>query len=231
MEEFETIDLREYIEIIRKRIWIIAVITVLAVATSGIISFFILEPVYETSTTLMVGKTKEQEAQIQYNDILLSQKLVKTYGEIAKSRTVSKEVIQNLQLELTPEQLKEKVSVNLVGDTEIIMVKVQDTDPALTATVANNLAQVFMKHVVKIMRVDNVQVIDKAEIPIKPIKPRVMLNILIAGLVGLMVSLGMVFLLEYLDNTIKTPADIEKYLELPIIGAIPVIDEKTNGME
>ncbi|MEW9123456.1 MAG: Wzz/FepE/Etk N-terminal domain-containing protein [Thermotaleaceae bacterium] len=231
MEELETIDLREYFQIIVKRIWLILLIGFLFAATSGIISFFVLEPVYETSTTLMVGKTKEQETQIQYNDVLLSQKLVKTYGEIAKSRTVSKEVIDNLKLEMTPEELKGKVSVNLVGDTEIIMVKVQDTDPALTATLANNLAQVFMKHVVRIMKVDNVQVIDKAEIPIRPIKPRPMLNIAIATMIGLMLGLGIVFLLEYLDNTIKTPGDVEKHLDLPIIGAIPVINELTADVD
>lgn len=231
MEEFETIDLREYFEIIWNKIWVVLLISFLLAATSGVISFFILEPVYETSTTLMVGKTKELETQIQYNDVLLSQKLVKTYGEIAKSRTVSKEVIDNLKLDLNPEQLKGKISVNLVGDTEIIMVKVQDTDPALATTIANNLAQVFMKHVVRIMKVDNVQVIDKAEIPIKPIRPRPMLNVAIATFTGLMLGLGIVFLLAYLDNTVKTPSDVEKYLELPIIGAIPVINEITADVD
>ncbi|WZL73658.1 Wzz/FepE/Etk N-terminal domain-containing protein [Clostridiaceae bacterium 35-E11] len=229
MEEMETIDLREYIDVIRKRIWIIVLIAVIAVTTSGIISFFILEPVYETFTTMMVGKTKSQEQMIEYSDVLLSQKLVKTYGEIAKSRTVSKEVIQNLSLNMTAEQLKQKISVNPVGDTEIIMIKVQDTNPVLATKIANNVAVVFMKHVTNIMKVDNVQVIDKAEIPQGPIKPRPLLNILIAGFIGLMLGFGIVFLLEYLDNTIKTPNDVEKYLDLPIIGMIPMIDEKTTG--
>jgi len=228
MGEMDVIDLREYFDVIRKRIWIILLIAVVATITAGIISFFILEPIYETSTTMMVGNTKSQEQMIEYTDVLLSQKLVKTYGEIAKSRTVSKEVISNLKLDMSPEQLKGKVNVNLVGDTEIIMIKVQDTDPELAAKIANDLAGVFMKHVIQIMRVDNVQVIDKAEIPRRPIKPRPSLNMVIAGFVGLMTGLGIVFLLEYLDNTIKTPSDVEKYLELPIIGAIPEMDGKAE---
>ena len=228
MEQIDEIDLREYIFIIRKRIWIILLITVVSVAASGLVSFYVLESVYETHTTMMVGKTK-QEQMIEYNDVLLSQKLVKTYGEIARSRIVSKEVIENLNLEYTPEQLKNKVSVSPVKDTEIIMISVQDSDPAKAAEIANNVALVFIKHVVAIMNVDNVQVIDKAEIPQNAIKPREMLNMAIAGLLGLMLSFGIVFLLEYLDNTIKSPGDVEKYLELPTIGTIPEINEKDHS--
>ena len=228
MEEMDVIDLREYVEIIRKRIWIILLITAVTMTTSGIVSFFILDPIYETSATMIVGKTKNNEKSVEYQDVLLSQKLVKTYGEIAKSRTVSSEVIRNLSLQLTPEQLRSKVTVSPVGDTEIIMIKVQDNDPALATSIANNLAVVFMKHVVQIMKVDNVQVIDWAVTPIHPIKPRKGMNIAIAGVLGLMVGLGIVLLLEYLDNTIKTPYDVEKYLQLPIIGAIPATDEKNT---
>lgn len=145
MEEMEIIDLREYIEVIRKRFWIIVMITVIAVATSGIISYFVLEPVYEASTTLMVGKDQNSEQMIEYSDGLLSKKLVKTYSEIGKSRTVAKEVIKNLDLDLTPVQFKEKVSVNSVGDMEIIMIKVQDVNPRVAASIANNLATVLKR--------------------------------------------------------------------------------------
>lgn len=231
MEENDAIDLQEIIDILRQRIGIILIITAVCLVTSGVVSFFILEPIYETSTTMIVGKTRSQEQIIEYSDVLLSQKLVKTYGEIAKSRIVSNEVISNLGLELTPEQLKEKVTVTPVGDTEIIMIKVHDNSPVLATDIANNVAQVFMKHVIGIMKVDNVQVIDKAEIPIRPIKPRHLLNISIAGMLGLMLAVGIVFLLEYLDNTIKSSKDVEKYLELPIIGAIPQICEQEERQQ
>lgn len=231
VEEMEVIDLREYVDIIRKRIWIILLITAIAVITSAVVSFFILDPVYETYTTMMVGKTKSQEAMIEYSDVLLSQKLVKTYGEIAKSTIVSKEVIRDLKLSLTPEELKQKIQVNSVRDTEIIMIKVQDTDPKLAKDIANDLAQVFKRHVIKIMKVDNVQVIDKAEVPKNPVKPRPHLNIMIAGVLGIMIGLGIVFLLEYLDNTIKTPYDVEKYLDLPIMGTIPMMDEYESSKQ
>jgi capsular polysaccharide biosynthesis protein len=227
MEELETIDLREYIHIIRKRIWIIILITAVAVLSSSVISFFILPSVYETATTMMIGKPKEQEQRMEYNDVLLSQKLVKTYGKLAESRLVSSEVIEDLGLTITPEEFIQKINVSPVQDTEIIMIKVQDRNPKLAAAIANDLALVFQKYVTNIMKVDNVQIIDKAEIPKEPVKPKPLFNMAIAGFLGIMVGFGVVFLLEYLDNTIKTPNDVEKYLELPIIGVIPIVEEKT----
>ena len=86
-----------------------------------------------------------------------------------------------------------------------------------------------MDSVKKFMKVENVQVIDEAQVPKNPIKPRPMLNIAIAGVLGLMFGIFLVFLLEYLDNTIKTPEDVEKYLQLSVIGAIPKVkNDKTK---
>lgn len=225
MEETE---LRELFLIILRRFWIIVLITVISVATSGIVSYFVLDFEYETFTTLMLSKPNTgigTNEIIQYNDILLNQKLVSTYGEIAKSRIVSNEVIKNLELDLTPEQLRNKVSVSLVKDTEIIKIVVNDNSPELAAKIANETAQVFKRNVVNMMKIENVQVIDKAEVPINPVKPRPMLNMVIAGVLGVMISVFLIFFLEYIDNTIKTPSDVERYLDLPIIGMIPKSSE------
>lgn len=220
----EELSLMEYIYIIQRKFWVIALITVISVIISGVVSFYVLVPEYETFTTLMLSKPNTgmvvNEA-IQYNDVLLNQKLVLTYEQIAKSRLVSNEVIKNLGLNLTPEQLGKKVKVSLVEDTEIIKIVVNDNDPELAARIANETAQVFKKNIAIIMKIENVQVIDKAEVPINPAKPRPMLNIAIAGILGIMISLLLVFLLEYMDNTIKTPSDIESYLNTPVIGMIP----------
>ena len=91
--------------------------------------------------------------------------------------------------------------------------------------IANKVAEVFKQKVVELMDVENVQVIDRAEVPISPVKPKKELNIAIATFIGLMTGLGIIFLIEYLDNTIKTPEDIEKHLGLPVIGTIPVFPE------
>ena len=176
----------------------------------------------------LVGKPKDYQSydqKLEYNELLLNQKLVTTYGEIVKSRVVTDEVINNLGLDLTYKEFTEKVNVNLVKDTEIIKIEVTDTNPQLATKIANETAQVFMKSVMDIMKVENIQVIDEAQVPESPINPRPKLNMAIAGVLGLMVSIFLVFLLEYLDNTIKTPEDVQRYLELPVIGTIPNIED------
>ena len=223
----EEMELRDLFEIVRKRLGLIVLITVVSLLISAVVSFFLLDEVYETSTTLMVGKIQNNQTNtIEYNDILANQKLVNTYSEIAKSDRVLDKVIEKLQLQLKPSNLRQKISVASVKETEIIRITVEDTDPGFATDLANAIAEVFMKEVVDIMKLDNVQVIDVAKVPEEPVKPKPLLNIAIAGVLGLMLGLGVVFLIEYLDNTIKVSEDIEKYLELPVLGVIPMFEEK-----
>ncbi|MHB1391557.1 MAG: YveK family protein [Clostridia bacterium] len=221
--ELDAIELREIFGIIRKRLLLIAIIVVVVVIIAGTLSYFVLDKQYEATTSLILGKPNDfnSNPQLQYNDVLLYQKLVKTYGEIAKSRTVSEKVIDAMKLNMTAEQLQEKITVTPVGDTELIKIKVVDNNPEMAANIANKLAEVFKNQVVQIMRVENVQVVDTAKVPDSPIKPRPTMNIAIAFMIALMTGVGVAFLLEYLDHTIKTPQDVEKYLELPVIGVIP----------
>ena len=81
-----------------------------------------------------------------------------------------------------------------------------------------------MEEVVDIMRIENVHIIDEARLPEYPIRPQPLLNLALAGVLGLMLGLGLVFLIEYLDNTVKTSESIEKRLELPVLGVIPSFD-------
>ena len=154
----------------------------------------------------------------------MSQKLVNTYSQIVKSRSIAEDVIKKLDLDLTPSQVQDMLSVSGVGDTEVIQIKVKNENPQLAANIANTVADVFKKEVKSMMKVDNVSTIDTAEIPVNPVSPNKMMNIAIAGVLGMMVSVGLVLVLEFLDRTYKTPTDIERHLGLPIIGAIPDLE-------
>ena len=222
----ETMDLREILQIILKRLWIIILVTLVCIVSSGIISYFVLDNIFEASTTLMVSKTRDEESSnLQYNDILLNQKLVKTYSEIVKSNRVLEKVIEQLGLNMSTGDLRSKVQVNSVSDTEIIRISVEGQDANFATELANSIAVVFMGEIGGIMKMDNVQFIDPAQTPINPIKPRPMLNMAIAGVLGMMVSVFAIFLLEYFDNTIKTIEDVEQKTGLPVLGSIPVFDE------
>ena len=218
----ETIDLREYFGIIKKRFWIIALITVIAAVVSGIISFFMLKPVYEAKSTLIVNTEKNEETQMITGDqFSVTQKLAVTYGEIIKSRAVLEDVIKNLKLDNEYEDLANKVTVSPVKDTQIISISVQDTNKQKARDIANEIPKVFAKEAKRITKANDIQVIDKATLPKNPIKPNKVMNVLIAFVLGTMIGLFVVFLIEYLDNKMKTPQDIEKHLGLSVIGVIP----------
>ena len=225
-DDFEVIDLRDIWRIIKKGKWVLLSLPIIAMITSAIISFFVLTPRYEASTTLMVGKTYSgQDAMmLQYNDILTANQLVKTYSQLAKSRTVVEKVISSENLDITYEALSQSIDVKPVKDTQLIQITVEDVNSERAAKLANVTATVFMSKVIEIMKVDNVNIIDHAVVPNTPIKPNKKLNIVIAGVVGFMIALGIVFLLEFLDRTIKTGDDVKRHLDLPVLGVIPKIE-------
>ena len=226
------ISLRELFLIFRKHLLMIILLVIASVVISAFISFYILDEEFTAYTTLMVGKPKDysSESELSYNDVLLNQKLVSTYGELIKTRKVSDIVISDMELPISFEEFKGKVNVSLVKNTEIIQIQVTDNNPQLATDIANHTANVFMETVQEIMKVENVQVIDEAQMPKSPVKPRPLVNISIAAVLGFMLGVIIAFLREYLDNTIKTPEDVDKYLGLPVLGMIPKEDNWYRGV-
>ncbi|HWQ42533.1 MAG TPA: Wzz/FepE/Etk N-terminal domain-containing protein [Desulfosporosinus sp.] len=223
----EEIDLRQYLGVLRKRWIIVVVIPLIAALTSGVISFFILKPVYQASTTLIVGKKAAESGQaaqqmLDNNVLLANQQLAKTYATIAQSRTVEQNVIKDLDLPMTVAGLDKMIAINPVKTTEVLEIMVTNETPELAASIANKMAEEFSKTVIEIKKVDSVSILDIAEIPTNPVKPNKTLNMLIAFIVGLMAAVGLVFLLEYFDNTVKTSNDIEQLLGIPVLGVIPI---------
>lgn len=216
------LNLREYFKIIKKRFGIIALITSIAIIISAITSFFLLSPVYESTITIFVDSDKNPTNNIITSDqINVSQKLALTYREIIKSKSVLDKVATNLGIKGGYEEIYDKINVSSVKDTQIISVSVQDINKQRATDIANAIPKVFTKEVKRITNANSVKVIDKAIVPTEPIKPNKVMNILISAVLGIMISLISILLIEHLDNKIKMPQDIEKYLQLPLLGVVP----------
>jgi capsular polysaccharide biosynthesis protein len=224
----ETISLRELMETLKKRMRLIVFITVLAALISGVVSYFILTPIYQASTQLLVNQSKKDQQMYDFNQVQANLQLVNTYSVIIKSPTVLEKVIKDLKLNMTPDKLNQKITVETEQNSQVLNVSVQDPNPHKAVLIANKIAEVFKQEIVKIMNVDNVSILSKADLgkDMKPVKPKPLLNIAIAVVVGLMAGVGLAFLLEYLDNTIKSEQDIEKLLELPVLGMITTISDE-----
>jgi succinoglycan biosynthesis transport protein ExoP len=228
--KMEELDIRDIIHIIKKHLWAIVATVILFASVSGIISAFFLSDTYASSTTLIVIKQNQGSGVNDFNqsDLNLARSLVNTYNEIIRSNLVIDSVINDLNLDMGLGELRSKISVKAEGNTEIMRITVEDTIPERAREIADSVANVFIIEVNKLMNMENVQVIDTARVPGSPIRPKTMQNIVIAALLGLMLGLGVVFLIEFLDNTIKTQEDVEKHLQLPVIGRIPQFDDEKS---
>lgn len=224
----ETISLRELMQTLRKRMNLIVLITLAAVVISGAVSFFVITPIYQSSTLLLVNQTKDEQPVYNPSEIQTNLQLINTYNLIMKTPAILDKVIADLDLNMSVGQLNEKITVNNQKDTQVVNITVQDPNPHQAAEIANKVAEVFQTEIVTLMKVDNVNILAKAEVGenASPVKPQPLLNIAIALVVGAMAGVGLAFLLEYLDNTVKTEQDVEKLLELPVLGAIAAFEEQ-----
>ena len=223
----ETISLRELFQVLRKRLWLIVLITIIAATVSAVISFFVLTPVYESKTQILVNQAKNDQQLYSNQTVQTNVQLINTYNDIITSPVILDKVIKELKLDKSAGDLSSQIQVTSAQDSQVAQIVVQDTSAKRATEIANTTASVFQKEVPKLMNVDNVKVLSKAalgENP-SPVKPQPLLNVVIAIVVGLMVGVGLSFLLEYLDNTLKTEQDIENILELPVMGVITTIKD------
>lgn len=226
------ISLRELFYILKKRIWLILGLTILGLAIAGGVSSFLITPQYETFATLMVGKPIDYDSEkdeFRYDDILLNERLVHTYAELVRSRAVSDRVMERLNLNMSYEELQTKLEVSLVNDTEIIKINVQNSDQELAAEIANKVSEEFIETAKDNMKVENVEVIDEAPVPMNPTSPKQSLNLIVGTVFGFMAGLFITFLLEYLDDTFKSSNEIEAVLQLPVLAKIPQIKTAEKG--
>lgn len=221
MEEKE-IDLIELWEVIKKDLFRNILIGIVFAGAIFAISKFVITPKYQSSVSLIVNSEESSTNDgIQLNDIQLNQKLVGTYTEIIKTRSIAEIVINNLDLDLDYEEFSDKISVSSKNDTEVFEVRVEDTIPERAADIANETSKVFQDSIVKIMNVDNVQILDKAIVPEEPSSPNVLKNTIVGFVLGLLLGMFISIIKLLTDNTVNSEEDIRKEFDLPVIGILP----------
>jgi len=223
--EEQVISLGEILEVLKKRWKLILIVTLLATLVSGLASFFLISPKYEASTKLFIGKEAGAEAGYDQNEIGMYQKLMKTYSEAIKTRDLVGRAIKVANSNLTEDEVLKKLTVVTVADTQILQIKIDDKDPNMAATMVQAITNEFVTTSKALVPNGNIKVIETVKVPEIPVSPNKKMNIAIAFLLGLMVSVGVSFLLEFLDNTYKNREQLEKELDIPVIGTIPYTEQ------
>ena len=224
MEE-QVISLSEIFEALKKRWIMIVAITLTATIISGVISFFVINPVYEASTKVFIGKEESDDAAYNSSDINMYQQLLQTYAQAIKTKDLVNRAISGLSYdELEASSVVDALTVNPISSTQILEIKYKSKDAEEAKDVLKGITDEFIVTAKELVPNGNVRVIEEVELPENPVSPNKKMNIVIAFLFGLMVSVGLVFLLEYLDNTYKNKDQLEKELGIPVLGAIPDIE-------
>lgn len=220
-EEGYEIDLKDLIFLVLRKWYVVAIGVILAATVAGLVSMFYITPVYEAKTSLFLGKEKDSLGSLDLGMLQVNNQLVVDYQELIRSRLITGDVINKFQLDMTLADFEKRVDVLTVKDSRVFTIQFRSSDPQLAADVVNRLAIVLIDKASTIIDVKNVQIIDTAIPPEEPISPSVPTNTLIAAMLGLMASLGLIVLLEMLDNTYKKAEDVEKKLSLHLLGIIP----------
>lgn len=225
----EEVNLKDLFSYFINKIGLIIITTLVVVLLGCLYALYIQKPMYQSSTTIvLVGDNENVTGNmgITSNDIALNQKLVATYREIMKSRLVLNQVINNLDLDSSYNELKNQISVTNEKDTELIRISVDNLDSRKAKEIANEIARVFSNEIVEIYSIKNVSVIDYAEEMEKPYNVNVLKQTVLSGLIGAILSCGIVFIMFYFDTTIKNTSEIEEKLGLPVLGTVPMNGRK-----
>ena len=221
----EELNLRDMFEYYLSKSLFIFVVAVVAVTLSCAFSVFFKTPMYQSYTTIVLaGTNTDTEMGITQNEVTLNQKLVSTYREIIKSRRILGQVVDNLKLETSIEALSSNTTVTTVKDTELIKITVEDQDAVNAKAIADEIAKVFSREIVKIYNIQNVVIIDKGEVAQSPYNINLIKDIVLAALIGVVISCAIIFILYYFDTTIKSSEEVEEKIGLPILGTVPDVN-------
>lgn len=207
-------------------------ILMLSLAIGYFYSYYYVTPMYQSFATVVLVQNEnlEQEAptysSITQTDINLNKNLLSTYTKIAKSDTVLEQVINDLSLNMTSNELKSLVTVQAVNNTQVFKIGVANEDSKMAALITNHLLEVFSKEVKSLYNMNNIYTMDKAEVVNTPYNIHHAKDIAIFAILGLVLSCVLVLIIYTFDTTIKSEKDIENYANLNVLSTIPMYNAK-----
>lgn len=212
------LELKDYISIIKKRFYIPIIISIISLVIPFVYTHYFMKTTYDANMSLLVGNSNKS-TQFNYDDLLLDQNLVKTYAGIASTSKIMEDTIKKLGLNISPNELQQRITIDSDTDTLMLQLKVNWDTPKESVKIANEFSNVLIEEIKKIYNVDNIQVIDNAQTSVK--RPNKVLYEIFSFIIGILCSSSLIFAMEFLNNKINTQEDIEKYLNANIIGNIP----------
>ena len=230
MENYEDIDIKRILEIIFSKKILIILILLLSITLGYVYSYYYKKPEYKSSVTiLLVADENRVDKELTQTDLSINSSLISTYSSIAKSTNVIQKTIENLGLNISASKLQKSIEATQIEKTQFLKITVKNENPEVAKNIANELAKVFTEQIKEIYNLENISIVDEAEVESQPCNINHIKDIIIFTFAGMIVSAILVMVIYIFDDTIKDEKDIERNIKLKNIGTLPV-DKENNEL-
>lgn len=216
------INFGELFQLLKKKIKLIIISILICTVLLGIVTVFILNKKYESTTRLFL-KPDVTEGIADYSQINSNNLMVNNYVEMIKGNNIQGIAANELNMDV--KELNSCLSVTNETNTQIISITAKTTNPALSKDIVDAVVETFTKEAKEKLNVNNITVVDEAEIATDPVSPSLKLNLAIGALLGAFLSIGYLFIKFMLDTHIHNKEEVEKYLGIPCLGSVPYFEE------
>lgn len=223
-----TIDIGELLAALWAKAHIILLAGIVCALAAFLGTKLFITPQYDSVTKIYVI-SKQNENSVTSSDLQTGTLLTKDYMEMVKSRPVLEEVISVLNLDMTVGTLANSITVETPQETRMIKITVRNADPKMAKNIADAVRESASVQIQEVMNIDAVNTVEDANLPTEKAAPSTMKNTMLGGILGLLVAVGVIVLIFILDDTIKTPEDVERYLELNVLASLPIKEGTKKG--
>jgi len=230
MEQKNTIDINfgAVGHALARKLWLILIVAVLAAALAFVYVSFIVTPLYSSDAAMYIGD-KKSEGGFDGTSITISNVLTEDYSDIITRRIVLDQVVSELGLDMNAAELKDAISVVNPTGTRMLEVTVTTNDPTLSKTVVDKLCEVSAIKIQEIVNLDYVTLVDNGLVNESPVNINKIFSMAIAAIVGILITVFIIVVRVLVDDKIRTTEDVERYLELSVLGAIPRMEQTAGG--
>lgn len=226
-DNFEIDLLAAVYELLRKW-WLILLSGVIVASVAFVYSSYFAEKKYESTTSVFILANKQYTSSPTQEEFAIGGMLIGDYEELIKSQTVMERVINEMNLKMSPEALGSAISVWSREETRVLFIRATVDDPYLARDIANKVREIASEQIVKVMRIDAVNVIDEADLNLNPIEPDVAGNVKTGAVIGCILACGVIVIAFILNDKIMTPDDVDSYLNMSVLGVIPYDSDDDN---
>ena len=217
--EKRTLEVEEILQAIKKRKKIIFLIVTLFLVLAGVYGFVLKKEVHEATEKIISGKT-ETAGNYSKNELADNSILIDTYIELIKTDNFMNSVIAKSGINISADSLKKTVGFSKTGSTPILTISYTSGNKETAKKVVSVIATEFEKEVKETILNINTKVIE--DVKVITHYPNEVKYLILGFIAGLIIAIGIVLVLDCLDNSVQSKTQLEKLLPIPVLGELPL---------